>query len=134
MKQANDFNHYMDKKTKFKDWESVFTNPMRIKIETLRTGTIVSKISSIMNQIDFSEGQDMPIIGKCVDIMGDGSFWAISTPGHTKGHISYLIKGKETQALVTGDVCISKKGFGLGVETGKNSLNIEEVISDLHSL
>jgi glyoxylase-like metal-dependent hydrolase (beta-lactamase superfamily II) len=79
-----------------------------------------------LQKIDFSMGQNMPILGNCVDIFGDGSFWAVSTPGHTKGHISYIINGKETQALITGDVCISKKGFELGVETGKFSLNIEE--------
>jgi len=79
-----------------------------------------------LQNIDFLVGQDMPILGKCVDIFGDGSFWAVSTPGHTKGHISYIVNGKETQTLITGDVCISKKGFEIGVETGKFSLNIED--------
>jgi len=68
----------------------------------------------------------MPILGKCVDVFGDGSFWAVSTPGHTNGHISYIVNGVETQALITGDACISKTGFELGIETGKFSSNIEE--------
>ena len=68
----------------------------------------------------------MPILGKCVDVFGDGSFWAVSTPGHTKGHTSYIVNGKETKALITGDACITKRGFELGVETGKFSSNIEE--------
>lgn len=258
MRKANNISNYIIKKSKVKDWESIFLNPTLIKIETLRTGTIVSKISGLLNlknanaiqlkdgvanipvlahivrhekygdylidtgfdssftneiggnfkgilkksyfknyiqenksegiefqlkdrclnlngvflthfhehasgssslpneipyiygngeheenffpfvysdffknkvdlqRIDFLGGQDMPIFGKCVDLFGDGSFWAVSTPGHTKGHISYIVNGKESQALITGDVCISKKGFELGVETGKFSLNIEQ--------
>lgn len=259
MKEANNISNYMVRKSKHNDWESVFVNPMPIKIETLKTGMIVSKISGLLNlknmnaiqvkdgvanipvlahivrhekygdflidtgfdssftntaggnfkgilkrfyfknryiqeknsegieaqlkdrcinlkgvflthihehasgapslpnkipyvygygereesffpfvysnffknktnlqKIDFSVGQAMPIFGKCVDIFGDGSFWAVSTPGHTKGHTSYIVNGRETQTLITGDVCISKKGFELGVETGKFSLNIEE--------
>lgn len=78
-----------------------------------------------IQKIDFSLGQNMPIFGKCIDIFGDSSFWAIPTPGHTKGHISYLINGKEAKILITGDVSVSKKGFNLGIETGKFSLDIE---------
>lgn len=79
-----------------------------------------------LQKIDFSSAQDMPILGRCIDIFGDGSFWAVYTPGHTKGHISYIINGKERQALIAGDICITKKGFELNVETGKFSSNIEE--------
>ncbi|MCB2305660.1 hypothetical protein LGL08_00330 [Clostridium estertheticum] len=230
MKKVNNISNYMVKKSELKDWDSVFINPTSIEIETLRTGTIISKMSGLLNlksanatgfdssftneiggnfkgilkkiyfrnyiqeknsegiefqlkcrfinlngvflthihehasgspslpneipyvygngereenffpfvysnffknkvdlqKLDFLKGQDMPILGKCVDVFGDGSFWAISTPGHTKGHISYIVNGKETKSLITGDVCISKKGFELGVETGKFSLNIEQ--------
>ncbi|MBU3172446.1 MBL fold metallo-hydrolase [Clostridium estertheticum] len=258
MKKVNNISNYMVKKSELKDWDSVFINPTSIEIETLRTGTIISKVSGLLNlksanatelkdgtanipvlahilrhekygdylidtgfdssftneiggnfkgilkkiyfrnyiqeknsegiefqlkcrcinlngvflthihehasgspslpneipyvygngereesffpfvysnffknkidlqKIDFLKGQDMPILGKCVDVFGDGSFWAISTPGHTKGHISYIVNGNETKSLITGDVCISKKGFELGVETGKFSLNIEQ--------
>ncbi len=259
MKKVNNIKNYLVEKSKFKDWEAVFANPASIKIETLTTGIIVSKISGLLNlkninasqlkdgianipvlahvvrhekygdylidtgfdssfanevggnfkgilkklyfnnryiqerssegievqlkekhinlngvflthihehaagspslpneipyvygegeretsffplvysnffknkmnlqKIAFSMGQNMPILGRCVDIFGDGSFWAVSTPGHTKGHISYIINGKETQTFITGDACISKKGFELGVETGKYSSNIEE--------
>ena len=79
-----------------------------------------------LQKIDFSAGQEMPILGKCIDIFGDGSFWAFPTPGHTKGHTSYIVNGLEKQALITGDACISRKGFELNIEPGKFSLNIEE--------
>lgn len=77
--------------------------------------------------IDFDKAGDMPIVGKAADIFGDGSFWAISTPGHTKGHISYMINGKEGKHLVTGDICMCRKGFDLGVESGgKYAENMEK--------
>lgn len=79
-----------------------------------------------IQKIDILQGQDMPILGKCIDIFGDGSLWAISTPGHTKGHISYLINGQESKVLIMGDICSTKKGFEIGVETGKYSSNIKE--------
>ena len=79
-----------------------------------------------LQKIDFSSAQDMPILGRCIDIFGDGSFWAVSTPGHTNGHISYIVNEKERKTLITGDICITKRGFELDVETGKFSSNIEE--------
>ena len=42
-------------------------------------------------EIDFSTLNKILPLGPSADIFGDGSFWAISTPGHTKGHISYLM-------------------------------------------
>lgn len=259
MKKINNIKNYSVKKSQFKDWESVFANPSPIKIETLKTGIIASKVSGVINlkninssqlsdrianipvlahlirhekygnylidtgfdssfakepggnfkgilkklyfknlyiqekstqgievqlkerginlngvflthihehasgspslpneipyvygegetetsffpliysnflknktnlqKIDFLMGQNMPMWGNCVDIFGDGSFWAIYTPGHTTGHTSYIVNGKDTQVFITGDACISKKGFELGVETGKYSLNIKE--------
>ena len=76
--------------------------------------------------IDFDEAIDMPILGKCVDIFEDGSLWAIHTPGHTIGHISYLINCKEHPILITGDACITEEGFKIGTEPGKNSLDLIE--------
>jgi glyoxylase-like metal-dependent hydrolase (beta-lactamase superfamily II) len=44
----------------------------------------------------------MAPLGPSVDIFGDGSFWAISVPGHTDDDIAYLINGP-TAILLTGD-------------------------------
>ena len=49
MKKINNISTYVVEKSKFKNWKSVFANPTSIKIETLRTGTIASKISGILN-------------------------------------------------------------------------------------
>lgn len=68
----------------------------------------------------------MPILGSCVDIFKDGSLFAVPTPGHTKGHTSYIVNGQKSQILITGDACISKKGFDLGIEPGKFSSDIKQ--------
>ncbi|MBZ2166112.1 MBL fold metallo-hydrolase [Methanobacterium spitsbergense] len=54
-------------------------------------------------EIDFSILNEIPPWGPCADLLGDGSLWAISTPGHTKGHISYLINGLDGPILLTMD-------------------------------
>jgi N-acyl homoserine lactone hydrolase len=61
--------------------------------------------------IDFKGVNNMPPLGKCTDIFGDESLWAISTPGHTKGHISFLINAKKGPILIAGDVCFIKSNF-----------------------
>ncbi len=66
-------------------------------------------------EIDFKDANDMPILGKCIDIFGDGSLWAISTPGHTKGHISFLINAQSGPVILAGDVCFIELSLKNGV-------------------
>ncbi|MGF7118042.1 MBL fold metallo-hydrolase [Methanobacterium oryzae] len=65
----------------------------------------------VLYEIDFSKASNMPILGPCADIFGDGSFWAIPTPGHTKGHISFLVNAPHNPILLTTDACFIKLGF-----------------------
>lgn len=65
----------------------------------------------ILYEIDFSRASNMPILGSCADIFGDGSFWAIYTPGHTKGHMSFLVNAPHNPILLTTDACFIKLGF-----------------------
>ncbi len=75
-------------------------------------------------RIDFNTelSQTLPI-GKSIDIFGDQTMWAISTPGHSKGHISYLINSKNGPVLITGDACIRNKSLEIGVGPGTSSFN-----------
>ncbi len=66
-------------------------------------------------EIDFKDAQNMSFLGRCVDIFGDGTLWAVSTPGHTKGHISFLINAKKGPILIAGDVCFIKSNFKKGI-------------------
>lgn len=72
-------------------------------------------------ELDFDDGQELPPLGRCADVFGDGSFWAIQTPGHRRGHVSYLVNGRERVVLLTGDACDLRLGFDLGVGPGFGS-------------
>ncbi|WP_303235463.1 MBL fold metallo-hydrolase [Methanosphaera cuniculi] len=58
------------------------------------------KTIKILNLDNFTK---MPHLGLCMDIFNDNSLFAIHTPGHTPGHLSYLINSDE-KILIAGDV------------------------------
>jgi glyoxylase-like metal-dependent hydrolase (beta-lactamase superfamily II) len=66
------------------------------------------------SSIDFSSAPAMAPLGPSVDVFGDGSFWAISVPGHTDDDIAYLINGT-TPVLLTGDASHFAWAFKVGV-------------------
>jgi glyoxylase-like metal-dependent hydrolase (beta-lactamase superfamily II) len=63
--------------------------------------------------IDFSLAPVMAPLGASVDLFGDGSFWAISVPGHTDDDVAYLVNGA-TPVLFTGDA----SHFGWALNNG----------------
>ena len=64
--------------------------------------------------IDFAAVPPMAPLGPAVDLLGDGSFWAISVPGHTDDDIAYLVNGA-TPILFTGDASHFEWAFSNGV-------------------
>jgi len=85
-------------------------------------------------EIDFGLLQSFPPLGPCADIFGDGSFWAINTPGHRKGHVSYFVNGKENAVLLTGDACDIKLGFDHSVGPGFGSYDKSEAQRSLECM
>lgn len=71
-----------------------------------------------MREVDIQQGKETPILGKVVDLFGDGSFFAIGTPGHSNAHLSYLLRTPQGPYLFTGDASHTCRGFDLGVEPG----------------
>jgi len=55
-----------------------------------------------LRTLDYTGVPPMPPLGPAVDLLGDGSLWAVSTPGHTPGHSSYLVNG-DPPTLLVGD-------------------------------
>lgn len=53
-----------------------------------------------------------------LDVFGDGSLWAIWTPGHTKGSTAYLARTTAGAVLMTGDTCHTAWGWKNEVEPG----------------
>lgn len=85
------------------------------------------KSRKTVRYLDFNaNGIDMPLLGTCIDLFNDGSFWAVDTHGHTKGHVSYLINGLDGSILITGDASINLLGFSIGVETGSYNENMTD--------
>jgi N-acyl homoserine lactone hydrolase len=75
------------------------------------------------------------------DVFGDGSFFAILTPGHTAGHTSYLARTTAGPVLLTGDTSHTRWGWENGVEPGsflaerqrsRNSLRALKALSQRH--
>lgn len=46
-----------------------------------------------------------------LDIFGDGSLWAISTPGHSAGSTAYLVNAVDGPKLVVGDAVSTRLGW-----------------------
>jgi glyoxylase-like metal-dependent hydrolase (beta-lactamase superfamily II) len=77
-------------------------------------------------EIDLSDGIDLPPFGKSTDIFGDGSFWAIDSSGHSKGHILFFINGVDEQILFTGDAINIGLQFEKSIGSGTYSSDLEK--------
>ena len=78
-----------------------------------------------LQEIDFTGAIDLPPLGKSVDVFGDGSLWAISSSGHSAGHMIFLINGIDEQVLFTGDACNDHYQFETGIGPGYYSSDLE---------
>jgi N-acyl homoserine lactone hydrolase len=62
--------------------------------------------------IDFGSAQvdSFASFGRAVDLFGDGSVRLLSTPGHTKGHMSVLLRLRSgRELLLTGDAAYARR-------------------------
>ncbi len=85
------------------------------------------KRSDTMYMLDFDKIDTKEFsIGKAIDIFGDQTVWAISTPGHSKGHVSYLINREDSPVLIAGDACILNKNLELEVGSGTSAADKEQ--------
>jgi len=53
-----------------------------------------------------------------IDLLGDGSLWALWVPGHTVGSTAYLARTPDGPVLFVGDTCHTRWGWDNGVEPG----------------
>lgn len=83
--------------------------------------------SDTMFMLDFTTdyAKTFPI-GKAIDIFGDQTVWAISTPGHSNGHVSYLINREDNPVFIAGDACILNKNLELGVGSGTSAADSDQ--------
>jgi glyoxylase-like metal-dependent hydrolase (beta-lactamase superfamily II) len=72
-----------------------------------------------LQEIDFSKAKDMPPLGPSVDVLGDGSVWAIWAPGHSRGEVAYLLNAASGPVLLLGDASHTRWGFEHDVAPNK---------------
>jgi N-acyl homoserine lactone hydrolase len=69
-----------------------------------------------------------------IDVFGDHSFFAILTPGHTIGHLSFLARTPAGPILLATDVSHTRWGWDHGVEPGTYLWNRERSHKNLVAL
>jgi glyoxylase-like metal-dependent hydrolase (beta-lactamase superfamily II) len=58
-----------------------------------------------------------------VDVLGDGSIWALHVPGHTPGSTAFVARTPSGPVLFTGDACHTRWGWEHDVEPGSFSVD-----------
>jgi N-acyl homoserine lactone hydrolase len=86
-----------------------------------------------LQELQFTKDPDGKFEG-VNDVFGDGSFFAILTPGHTAGHTSYLARTANGPVLMTGDTSHTRWGWENNVEPGTFLADREDSRNSLHAL
>jgi N-acyl homoserine lactone hydrolase len=101
-------------------------------------GLCMNHLDGIENisEIDFAAAPQVAGVGPVFDIFGDGSVWAILTPGHSAGHMSFVINTTTGPKLLTGDASHTAFGFRNNIAPGKvqNREQSRESLSVLRAL
>jgi N-acyl homoserine lactone hydrolase len=69
-----------------------------------------------------------------LDVLGDGSIFAVHVPGHTPGSTAFVVRTPRGPVLLTGDACHTEFGWDHGVEPGTFSSDQPESRKSLASL
>ncbi|MCC7563336.1 MAG: MBL fold metallo-hydrolase [Methanobacterium sp.] len=85
-------------------------------------------------EIDFSKANQMAPLGPSVDLLGDGSLWAIHTPGHTPWHVSFLVNGMDRPILLTMDAVFIHENLERGVAPSEYTWDMEKAQDTLEKI
>lgn len=70
-----------------------------------------------LRELRFEPDADQRFAG-VLDLFGDGSLWALHTPGHTPGSVAFVARTGRGPVLLTGDNCHTAWGWENDVEPG----------------
>lgn len=82
----------------------------------------------------FEKVEKMAPTNAAIDVFGDGSFWAVSSPGHTTGSTAYVAFTTSGPKLFTGDTSHTRWGWDHGVEPGTYTADGDENAASLEKL
>ncbi|MDF3070996.1 MAG: metallo-beta-lactamase family protein [Polyangiaceae bacterium] len=69
-----------------------------------------------------------------LDVLGDGSLWALHVPGHSPGSTAYLARTPRGPVLMVGDASHTAWGWEHEVEPGTFSTDVEQSAGSLSAL
>lgn len=84
--------------------------------------------------LDFDKAHAAPPFERVLDLIGDGSIWALSTPGHSPNHVSYLVNAQSGPVLITGDACAYRAQLEHGIRPSPGVDNQAAAIRSLAAL
>ena len=63
---------------------------------------------------DAEEVTSFATFGRSLDLFGDGSVRLLATPGHTRGHVSVVVRLRERDVLIAGDAAYTRRALESG--------------------
>jgi N-acyl homoserine lactone hydrolase len=102
----------------------------RVTFPTLRRALGDRPLSSW----DFDAAEPLGPVSAAIDVIGDGSLWALSVPGHTPGSTAYLARTQDGPVLFTGDCSHTRWGWDHDVTPGTYTADHEANAASLASL
>lgn len=97
------------------EWDEFQTEVNRSLLEGIDT----------LYEIDFSKLDEIAPLGHCANLFGDGSLWAIWTPGHTPGHMSFLVNSQKEPIFLTMDAAFINENLECEVAPSDYTWNLE---------
>lgn len=71
-----------------------------------------------LRELPSGDGIALGPIPHAIDLLGDGSIWAIASPGHTAGSMAWLVNAKSGPVLFVGDTSHTRYGWDNDVAPG----------------
>ena len=96
----------------YRGWQSLF---LRSTLDALLEGF------GALRELPFAEASEQAGLAGVLDVFGDESLFALWVPGHTPGHLAFLLRTEQGPVLLTGDACHTAWGWQHGVEPGSFS-------------
>lgn len=85
-------------------------------------------------EIDFSKAPQITPLGSSVDLLGDGSLWAVHTPGHTPWHISFIVNSIDGPILLAMDASFIQENLEIGVASSDYTWDVEKAQETLERI